>query len=103
MDAYDDVNVSHVQKSLVETFQRGVSDDRLARNLIRKKYSQLDEAIKFATEEQRADRTFEMYRHAHAPEEPMEVEVVQESEETGKLEKNSGQHPKTIKTTGEGK
>ena len=87
MDAYDDVNVPHVQKSLVETFQRGVSDDRLARNLIRKKYSQLDEAIKFATEEQRADRTFEMYRHVHAPEEPMEVEVVQESEETGKLEK----------------
>lgn len=87
MDAYDDVTVSHVQKSLVETFQRGITDDSLARKLIRKKYEKLDDAITFATEEVRADRTFEMYRHAHATEEPMEIDIVQQTAETETLGK----------------
>lgn len=91
MDAYDDITVPHVQKSLVETFQRGIIDDSLARKLIRKKYEKLEDAIAFATEEVRADRTFEMYRHAHATEEPMEIDIVQQTAETetlGKIQEN---------------
>lgn len=91
IDAYDDVNVPHVQKSLVETFQRGITDDSLARKLIRKKYEKLEDAITFATDEVRADRTFEMYRHAHTTEEPMEIDIVQQTTETetlGKIQEN---------------
>ena len=80
-EAYSNVNQTEVQRTLVEIFQRGVLDDRLARSLIRKKFEKLEEAVKFATEEQLADRTFELYRHHQAPE-PMEVDVIrQQSEE----------------------
>ena len=44
----------------------------------------MEEAVKYATEEQRTDRTFEMYRHAQV-EEPMEVDIVQEGKEAEKL------------------
>ena len=51
----------------------------------------MEEAVKYATEEQRIDRTFEMYGHAQV-EEPMEVcifvkspDIVQEGKEAEKL------------------
>ena len=84
LDAYDDIRLTHVQETIVDIFQRGVKDDRLARNLIRKKFQTMEEAVKYATEEQRTDRTFEMYRHAQV-EEPMEVDIVQEGKEAEKL------------------
>ena len=84
LDAYDDVRLPHVQETIVDIFQRGVKDERLARNLIRKKFQTMEEAVKYATEEQRTDRTFEMYRHAQV-EEPMEVDIVQEGKEAEKL------------------
>ena len=74
-DAYDDISPPHVQLDLVDIFQRGVKDDRLARNLIRKRFQKLDEAVSYACEEQRTDRTFELFRHTHS-EEPMDVDVV---------------------------
>lgn len=76
-EAFDNVNEPEVQQILVETFQKGVSDDRLARKLIRKRFDTLERAVEFASEEQVAERTFEMYRSRQAPEEPMEVDVVQ--------------------------
>ena len=85
VDAYDEIQAPHAQEVLVDVFQKGVQDDRLARNLIRKKFKTLEEAVGYATEEQRTDRTFEMYRHAQK--EPMEVDVIQQKgEETQQLD-----------------
>ena len=76
--------------TLVETFQKGVTDDRLARNLIRKIFDTLERAVEYATEEQVAERTFEMYRNHPVPE-PMEVDVVQNNgteESLGAIQKS---------------
>lgn len=90
-DAFDDIRLPHVQVELVDMFQRGVSDDRLARNLIRKKFQNLEEAVKYAGEEQRTDRTFELFRHTHS-DEPMEVDVLhsegKESDQLSQLQQN---------------
>lgn len=90
-DAFDDTRLHHIQAELVDIFQRGVTDDRLARNLIRKKFQNLEEAVKYAGEEQRTDRTFELVRHTHT-DEPMEVEVLhsegKESDQLSQLQQN---------------
>ena len=62
-DAYDNLTNPDTQRTLVEIFQKGVTDDRLARNLIRKRFEKLDNAVGYASGEQREDRTFEMCRH----------------------------------------
>ena len=85
-EAYENLGSAEAQQLLVETFRKGVVSDHLARNLIRKKFATLEEAVKYATDEQQTDRTLEMYRHRHAPDEPMEIDVVQQKAETEKLE-----------------
>ena len=86
-EAFDTLNNPDVQKTLVEIFQKGVVDDHLARGLIRKQFVSLEAAVRFATDEQRAIRTFEMCRNHQIPAaEPMEVDVVRESAETKKLD-----------------
>jgi len=87
-EAYNNIESRDVQRSLVEIFQKGVVEDRLARSVIRKKFESLEEAVSFAKEEQGAERTFEMYRHHQTPDEPMDVDVVrEEGKETREMDK----------------
>ena len=75
------------QRTLVEVFQKGVVDDRLARSLIRKQFSTLQEAVKFASEEQQANRTFELCRGKLDFEEPMEIDVVRSDTQADRIDK----------------
>ena len=60
-------------------------DDRLFRNLIRQRFMTLDAAVNFATEEQRADRTFQMYRQTTTTDEPMDIDVVRQDKDKTEL------------------
>lgn len=86
-EVFDDPNSADSQRTLVEVFQKGVSDDRLARALIRKKFSTLQDAVKFASEEQQTDRTFELCRGKLDTEEPMEIDVVRNDSQNDRIEK----------------
>ena len=100
-EAFTDLQSANVQSMLVDIFQKGVTSDHLARHLIRKRFQTLDAALEFAEDEQKADRTFEMYRHAQpSTEEPMEVDVVRDNEgrEIEKLQKSLQNLNKKIDT-----
>ena len=85
-EAYDEIQNPDVQKTLVEIFQKGVVEDHLARKMIRKQFEKLDAAVTFATEEQRANKTFDMCRKQQTPAEPMEIGIVRETEDTKQLQ-----------------
>ena len=85
-EAYDEIQNPDVQKTLVEIFQKGVVEDHLARKMIRKQFENLDAAVTFATEEQRANKTFDMCRKQQTPAEPMEIGIVRETEDTKQLQ-----------------
>ena len=61
-EAFDNVNSDESQRVLVEIFQKGVTDDRLARALIRKKFNKFQDAVDYACKEQQTERTFELCR-----------------------------------------
>lgn len=86
-EVFDDPSSADSQRTLVEVFQKGVSDDRLARALIRKKFSTLPDAVKFASEEQQTDRTFELCRGKLDVEEPMEIDVVRSDPQNDRIER----------------
>ena len=86
-EIFDNPNSPDSQRTLVEVFQKGVNDDRLARALIRKKFTSLQEAVKFASDEQQTDRTFELCRGRLDVDEPMEVDVVRNDSQTDRIEK----------------
>ena len=89
-EVFDNPNSADSQRTLVEIFQKGVNDDRLARALIKKKFTTLQEAVKFASDEQQTDRTFELCRGKLDVEEPMDIDVVRNdpgNERIDRLEK----------------
>ena len=79
-EAFENLSAPEAQRFLVEVFQKGVNDDSLARNLIRKRFTNLDDALAFAESEQQADRTFQVCRHHSPPQsdvEPMDCSGIQ--------------------------
>ena len=76
-DVFNDIDSNQAQGVLVDTFQRGLRDDRLARVLIKKNLKTLDELEKEAVDEQQTDKIFNLYRRE---EEPMDVDVVKKDE-----------------------
>ena len=87
-EAFDDIDSDANQKTLVEVFQKGVSDDRLARSLIRKKFDNLQGAVDFACTEQQTDRTFEICRGPSAIlDEPMDINIIRTTSGNDKIEK----------------
>lgn len=82
-EAFDNISTPEAQRFLVEVFQKGVANDRLARSLIHKKFDKLQSAVDFACSEQQTDRTFQMCRGPTAlTEEPMDIDVVRTSGST---------------------
>lgn len=76
-EAYDNPDDETVQQTLIEVFNKGVSNDALARKLIRKRYTTLDEAVTYACQDQQDNRTFELCRgNGAAKDEPMEVDSI---------------------------
>ena len=97
-EAFPDIQSPQTQRTLIEIFQRGVISDHLARSLIRKKFETLSAAVTHATEEQRAERAFEMSRNHLPPPEPMEIDVVRESDEKKRTRRPSARHVLRRKT-----
>lgn len=77
-DLFDNIDSDEAQGMLVDTFQRGLKDDRLARVLIRKNCKSLDELENEAITEQQTEKIFHLYRRDE--QEPMEVDVVKRDE-----------------------
>ena len=68
----EELNNRFVQFTLIETFTDGVTDDRIARKLIRDRPNTFDAAVRSACDEQQTARAFNIRRRA---EEPMDVNV----------------------------
>ena len=77
-DFFDNVDSDEAQGLLVDTFQRGLKDDRLTRALIKKNCKNLDELENAAITEQQIDKIFHLYRRDEP--EPMEVDMVRKDE-----------------------
>jgi len=84
-DLFDDIDSDEAQGLIVDTFQRGLRDDRLARVLIRKNCKNLDGLEKLAIDEQQSDKIFHLYRRDET--EPMEVDMVRKDDEVQELKK----------------
>ena len=86
-EAFDDIASSEAQRLLIEVFQKGVADDRLARSLIRKRFDKLQDAVDFACTEQQTDRTFEMCRGSTSRlDEPMEIDIIRSTPGNDKID-----------------
>ena len=86
-EAFNDIASDEAQRLLIEVFQKGVSDDRLARSLIRKRFDKLKDAVDFACTEQQTDRTFEMCRGPTSRlDEPMEIDVIRNAPGEDKID-----------------
>ena len=85
-DAFQNPVSEEAQKEMVDIFQRGLQDDQLVRRLIRKRFNKFDEAVDYAADEQRTDRTFDLHRHKDETE-PMEINLVRAEGELTDLKK----------------
>ena len=84
-DAFDNLASPDTQRTLVEIFQKGVQSDYLSRQIIRKKFTNFEQAVDFAVDETRADRTFQLCRDRPAPQEPMDVDAVRTDDKLDQL------------------
>ena len=94
-DAFDTANPD-TQRTLVEIFQKGVQNDQLSRNLIRKKFQTLDQAMEYAADEARTDKCFQLYRDKPAPTEPMDVDAVRTDNKLDQLQNDLGRLTKQL-------
>ena len=85
-DAFQNPVSEEAQKEMVNIFQKGLQDDQLVRRLIRKRFNKFEEAVDYAADEQRTDRTFDRYRHKDETE-PMEIDLVRAEGELTDLKK----------------
>ena len=70
-----EISDKHVETQLIDFFIDGLRDDSLVRRLLRKAPKTLADAFKFATNEQQAQRSYDL-RRGRAEIEPMEIDVV---------------------------
>ena len=84
----DQLTDPHVQMTLVEIFVDGMVEDATVKRLIRLKPTTLEDALKYATQEQQARKAFEL-RRGHATDSgptPMEVDLLDEENKGGASE-----------------
>ena len=77
-----EISDKHVEVQLIDFFVDGLRDDHLVRRLLRKSPKTLDEAFKFASSEQQAQRSYDL-RRGRADPEPMEVDVLASNQQLG--------------------
>ena len=72
------LSLDHIQEQLLEYFIDGLTEDAMAKRLIRQKPKDMDDALDLATAEQQAQKTFDLRRGhtAEAEHTPMEVDVL---------------------------
>ena len=70
-----EITDKHVEPQLIDFFIDGLRDDGLVKRLLRKSPKTLADAFKFATNEQQAQRSYDLRRGRTEPE-PMEVDVL---------------------------
>lgn len=75
----DDIGDDVIQQQIIEIFVDGLTSDPMARKLIRSKPNTLENALKLATEEQQATRSFALRRGTGRSVEPMEVDNLDSS------------------------
>ena len=96
-DVFDDLETTDARNVLVDTFQRGLKDDKLARQIIRKNCTDLDSAEKAALKESQTDKMFQLYR-GDGDEEPMDVDAVHR-DEVAELKKKVSDLQKQVEET----
>ena len=97
-DLFDDIDSTDAKDVLVDTFQRGLRDDKLARQIIRKNCKDLDSAEKAALKESQTDKMFHLYRRDGDTEEPMDVDAVHR-DEVAELRKKVSELQKQVEET----
>ena len=68
------MNLDYIQDQLIEYFIDGLQEDMMAKRLIRLRPKTMEDALKSATAEQQAQKTFELRRGSTREEVPMEVD-----------------------------
>ena len=97
-DLFDDMDSTDAKDILVDTFQRGLKDDKVARHIIRKDCKDLDMAEKAALKETQTDKMFNLYRRDGDAEEPMDIDAVHK-DEVAELRKQVAELQKQAKET----